>query len=261
LSNIIDNDDKDPILDAAGDLREDVVGVVDEPSTVPNPNPLASFVKPKVHFSPEETQELEGVFTNEQLIALTKVVERNTRKVIEESTYDASMPGQVIDKSKVPITDFSNLTMDSVYDLNIPIIAKEFMSADALTIKLRDTNYEPRWVNKMPQNLGDKIAKGFTYVTPNDLLQGTEEAIKASRDSQGHYVFYDVVAMKIDKATYYAALRAAHLRAINTTNEVMARKRAAKSANAFMQNSDVAADYNNAAAQRKMVFYDPGIGV
>ena len=258
MSNINGEDveDKDPILDAAGDLRTESLA-----ETQTSFNPLSAFVKPKVHVDQPEVQEMEGVFTADQIIAMSKLVEQQTRRVVREQIYDPSMEAQVIDKSKVPITDFSKLTMDAVYDLSVPIVAKEFMSADALTIHLRDTNYEARWVNKNPQNLGSKIAKGFTYIVPNDLKQGTEEAIKASKDVQGHYVFDDVVAMKIDKATYYAALRAAHLRAIATTNEVNARARAAKSANAYMEHSEVSQDYKSAAAQRKMVFYDPQIGV
>lgn len=248
MSNIIDPEDKDPILDAGGDLRTETIPV----------NPLSSFVKPKLHV--EDTSVIDGVFTAEQVVALSKAIEVETRKKIKESVYHANMEGQVLPKGAVPTTDFSNLTMDAVYDLSIPIEAQEFMSADALTIHLSDTNYEARWVNKQPQNLSSKIAKGFTYIVPKDLQNGTEEAIKASKDAQGHYVFDDVVAMKIDKATYYAALRAAHLRALATTDEVKARQRAAKSANAYMSSSDSSSDFAAASAQRKMVFYDPGIG-
>lgn len=258
MSNInIDPEDKDSILDAAGDLRTEEF---DDLKTIYTPNnPLAGFVKPKIHV--EETASiLDGTFTPEQVVMLSKAIEQETRKKIKESVYHANMEGQVLSKDAVPITDFSNLSMDSVYDLSIPIVAKEFMSADALTIHLRDSNYEARWVNKQAQNLGAKIAKGFTYIVPNDLRTGSEDAIQASKDSQGHYVFDDVVAMKIDKATYYAALRAAHLRAIATTNEVTARERAAKSANAYMKQSDASSDYASASASRKMVFYDPGIG-
>lgn len=264
MSNNFDNGD-DPILKAGGDLREPLV--LDGPMETllenlqPQPkNPLSAFVKPKIHVE-QDASTLDETFTPEQVVALSKAIEAATRKKIAEATYNAHMEGQVLPKNVTPITDFSNLSMDSVYDLSIPIEAKEFMSADALTILLKDTNYEARWVNKNPQNLGSKIAKGFTYIEPRDLQDGIESAIQASKDAQGHFVFDDVVAMKIDKATYYRALRAAHLRAVATTNEVKARERAAKSANAYMQQSDVSADYNSASSARKMVFYDPGIGV
>lgn len=258
MSNNFDPEDKDPIRDAAGDLRDDDISDADRYSEKPF-NPLSGFVKPTIRS--EDSKILDTAFTPEQVVALSKAIEAETRKKIRESVFDANMEGQVLSKAATPITDFSKLTMDAVYDLSVPIEAKEFMSADALTILLKDSNYEARWVNKQPQNLGSKISKGFTYIEPKDLRDGTEESIKASLDAQGHYVFDDVVAMKIDKATYYAALRAAHLRAVATTNEVTARERAAKSANAYMQNSDVSSDYNSAKASRKMVFYDPGIGV
>ena len=61
--------------------------------------------------------------------------------------------------------------MDAVYDSKIfQSKLKAFMSADVLAIKLKDTNYEPRWVNKNPQRLGEMIGKGFTYIQPADLL-------------------------------------------------------------------------------------------
>lgn len=256
MSNIDTELDKDPILQAAGDLRDG-----DIPEMPPVNDPMAQFVKPKIHVDQVAAQEMEGVFTPEQVIALAKAIEHNTRKAVRESVYDSTMDGQVLRKDVTPITDFSKLSIDDVYDLSVPIEAKEFMSADALTIHLKDTNYEARWVNKNSQNLGNKIAKGFTYITPSDLQDGSEPAIKASKDAQGHYVFDDVVAMKIDKATYYKALRAAHLRAVATTDQANARKRAANSANAFMTQSDAGSDFRRAQVNKKILFYDPDISV
>lgn len=263
MSNIeIDPEDVDPILEAAGKLRED------DPEAE-KVNPVKAFVKPTIHVDPVVTQDLEGVFTSDQLIALAKVIENSSRKAIAESRYDPNMPGQVLPKSAAPITDFSKLSIDDVYDLSIPIEAKEFMSADVLTVKLKDSNYEARWVNMSPLNLGDKIAKGFTYIQPRDLIDGKADAIQASLDAEGHYRYNDVIAMKIDKATYYAALRAAHIRSVKTTNETISRERAAKNAQAFMEHSTAdeknptynAGDYKFAARNKKMVFYNPEIGV
>ena len=84
---------------------------------------------------------------------------------------------------------------------------------------------------------------------------------KTGLDAEGHYCFNDVVAMKIDKATYYAALRAAHERAVSTTNEAEYIKRAANTANGFMQQSEFKGDFLNAKASGKMKFYDPNITV
>jgi len=236
------NEVKDELVDSAtSDLRK---------------NDWKPLVKPAVHV---ETDHLaESKLSPEQIIAISKLVEKTTRAAVKEATYDPRMAAQVLPKKVVPITDFSKLTMDAVYDLSVPIEAKAFMSADVLAFHLKDTNYEGRWVNKNPQNLGDKIAKGFTYVTPQDLV--SIESIQTGTDAEGHFCFHDVVAMKIDKATYYAALRAAHERALATTNQANARKRAANAANDFM-GQESGNDYHTAAANKKMVFYDPDVAI
>lgn len=247
----------DQISDAeemTSDLRVDDLA----PKQTPIEPAKFAFVKPKVHV--EGTTSVEEIsLTPEQVIAVSKLVEEQTRKAIRESKYNGTLDAQILPKSQTPITDFSKMTMDDVYDLSIPIEAKAFMSADVLKIDLKDSNYEARWVNKNPQNLGDKIAKGFTYITAQDLQ--SSDAIQTSLDASGHYCFNDVVAMKIDKATYYRALRAAHERAVATTDQSRARQKAAATANSFMSQSDVGSDYRNASVNKKMVFYDPDIAI
>lgn len=218
------------------------------------------FVKPTVHV---EGAVVADTLTPAQILAISQLVQKQTKQAIRDSTYDPGMAAQAVRKSAVPITDFSKLTMDAIYDLSIPIEAKEFMSADGLKIELKDTNFEPRWVNKNPQRLGEMKAKGFTFIVTGDLISSeANESIQTSLDANGHYTINDVVAMKIDKATYYAALRAAHLRAISTTDQASSRKRAATQANEFMsRESGYRADYSDAAANKKMTFYDPDITI
>lgn len=229
---------------------------VDNFQTPPVTAPRSSFVKPVIHAEPSAAAT--EALSAQQVIDIAKLAEKAARDEIRKSRFDPKMPGQILAKENTPITDFSKLTDADVYDLSIPIEAKPFMSADVLHVKLKDTNYEARWVNKNPQNLGNKIAKGFTYIEPGDLIQ--KDGIKTGMDAEGHYCFDDVVAMKIDKATYYAALRAAHLRAVNTTDQSRSRERAAKAANSYMNNeSGYSNDFQNAAVTKKMVFYDPGI--
>lgn len=268
MSNI--NEDLDDAMDAAtSDLREDDFQIKVAPvtgaghltgSTLPyTQSQRPSFVKPVVHVE-GAAPKIEEALTAAQMIAISKLVESQTQAAIKASKFDPSMSAQVVSKASVPITDFSKMSLDDVYDLSLNIEAKPFMSADALTIKLKDTNYEARWVNKNPQRIGQMIARGFTYIMEADLV--SSDAIEASKDAQNHYSFDDVVAMKIDKATYFRALRAAHERAVATTDEVNARKRAAGQAEGFMQReSGFGADYNSAASTKKMQFYDPGVGI
>lgn len=259
MSNPIDNDIKE-IKPAEADVEDidtsNLRGTELPLKTAPTLDSRPGLAKPVLH-----TNNTEKPLTAADVVEIAEKLRADLEARIKEASYDPNKDAQTIDRAKVAITDFSNLTMDDVYDLSVPIEAKPFMSADVLSIKLKDTNYEARWVNKNPQNLGDKIAKGFTYITPQDLQQGTVEAIKTSLDASGHYSFNDVVAMKIDKATYYRALRAAHERAVATTNVATARKRAAEQANGYMNKSDFSSDYQAARSQRKMDFYDPGVGV
>lgn len=244
---------KDPIQKDVEELTAEFRGDnFNSPPSIPN---VKSFVKPTIKLEGLDTSGL----TPEQVVGMSKIVEQVTRETIQNAQFDGALEAQVIKKSQAPITDFSKLTMDAVYDLSIPIVAKAFMSADVLAIKLRDTNYEPRWVNKNPQRLGDMIGKGFTYIEPKDLING--EGIKTGLDAEGHYCFNDVVAMKIDKATYYSALRAAHQRAVSTTNESEYIKRAANAANGFMQKSEFSGDFASARVSGKMKFYDPNISI
>lgn len=218
--------------------------------TITNPNPV-----------------IPDGLTAAQTKQLSEMIAAQTRAAVKEAVYDGALPAQVILKSQAPITDFSKMTIDDVYDLSVPIEAKAFMSADVLAINLKDTNYEARWVNKNPQRLGEMIGKGFTYIEPKDLV--AVEGIQTGVDAEGHFCFNDVVAMKIDKATYYKALRAAHERAVSTTNETQMRQRAAKTANGYMSQAgtykdaegrEVPYNPNDFAVSRnsgKMRFYDP----
>lgn len=248
-----ENEMKDPTLETAtADLRNDDWAV----------KTAKPFVKPSIHMEGAAI-DTTATLTPAQILAISQIVQKQTKQTIQESRFDPSMSAQAVRKSVVPITDFSQLTMDSIYDLSIPIEAKEFMSADGLKIDLKDTNYEARWVNKNPQRLGEMKAKGFTFIVIGDLISSeANESIQTSIDANGHYTINDVVAMKIDKATYYAALRAAHLRAISTTDQASSRRRAATQANEFMnRESGYRSDYSDAAANKKMTFYDPDITI
>jgi hypothetical protein len=244
------NSDSKEIKFEAGDTEEltDDMRVADLAATA---TPHKPFVKPTI--------KLEDTLTTEQIVAVSQLVREQTEKAVRAATFDPSRASQSVRKSVTPITDFSKLSLADVYDLSIPIEAKPFMSADVLSIKLKDTNYEARWVNKNPQRLGEMIGKGFTYITHEDLI--SVEGIKTALDAEDHYCFNDVVAMKIDKATYFAALRAAHLRAMSVTNSAGIAKKAATAANAYMNKSEFRNDFANASASKKMDFYDAGISI
>lgn len=236
------------VEDMTNDLRADDLAASAEQGPTQTRENMRPVVNPLLKSSRQDTppalnSKILNAFTPEQQEVLGSLFERVAAAPKKQSVKEA--------------LDFSKLTMDDVYDLDIPIEAKAFMSADCFKIELKDSNHEPRWVNKNPQRLGEMIAKGFTYVVDNDLLKPMEST--QAKDAEGHYSYNDVVAMKIDKATYYRALRAAHLRAMSVSSEL--HKRHVKQANSFMSESSASNDYATAVKQSKMTFYDPGIGV
>lgn len=256
-----ENEIKDPVEQDVEELTSEFRGDNFIPTPVSVASNIKSFVKPTIKLEGLDTEGL----TAEQVIGISKIVEKTTRETIRNAQYDPTMTAQVIRKDVAPITDFSKLTMDAVYDLSVNIEAKEFFSADMLDIKLKDTNYEARWVNKNPQRLGEMLGKGFTYLVADDILKDNQTktglAIQTAKDAEGHFSINDVVAMKIDKATYFAALRKAHLRALSTTNEAEYIKRAENAANGYMNKSEFSGDFANANAVGKMKFYNPNITI
>jgi hypothetical protein len=251
MSNEIVIGDEAELEDITSDLRaDDLKDVVKTAAPVERPKP---FVKPTVHVDIADT------LTPEQIVAVSKLVATQTKAAFDAASYDPSRASQAVRKSVVPITDFSKMTLADVYDLSIPIEAKPFMSADVLAIRLKDTNFEARWVNKNSQRLGEMLGKGFTYITDEDLV--AVEGIQTTKDAEGHYSVNDVVAMKIDKATYFAAQRAAHIRALSITSSAGLAKKAVSSANAAMQRSEFGNDFTSAQNSKKMEIYDAGISI
>jgi len=252
MSNEIDTNVE--LEEATSDLRAD-----DFNAAPAIPPAHKSFVKPVIAAAPG-TENIP--ITAADLVKMAKDIEEKTRQSIAAAKFDSTMQGQIMPRKAAPITDFSKVTLDQVYDLDFPIEAKPFMSADGLTIKLKDTNYEARYVNKNPMRIGELLGKGFTYIEPNDLLDDdAKKAIEPALDAQSHYSINDVVAMKIDKATYYRALRAAHERAVSTTNAAKLHERAAKSASAYMDKSDFRNDFVGAKNEGKMGFYSPDVTI
>jgi len=234
----------------------------------------AATVKHVLAKPPLVVDDVNKPLTAADVLKLSQDIEASVRKQIAEAKFDAGLAGQVLPKRAAPITDFSKVTLDQVYDLDFPIEAKPFMSADGLAISLKDANYEPRWVNKNPQRIGELMGKGFTYIEPNDLHdEASRKAIQPSLDADGHYSINDVVAMKIDKDTYYRALRFAHERAVGLTKNTEIHKRAARGAQNFMRRSDVhtnadgsqyqynSNDYEGAKQQGKLEFYSPDVTI
>ena len=177
----------------------------------------------------------------------------------KELSRDAAV--QFVPRNKITVTDFSSLTQDDIYNMSENIEARPFLSGDPLKVVLKDTNYEPRWVNKKSERLGYMLSIGFTYVVVADLQKDLEVEIKG--DAEGHFSFGDVVLMRVPKATYYPALKAAHQRAQLVVNSKEAAKNGAISANNYMSTAkddfggSVGEQFSEASRNKTLEFYTP----
>jgi hypothetical protein len=175
--------------------------------------------------------------------------------------FDRRKKIQIVSKTHLPITDFSKLTEADIYNPDVFIEAKPFMSSDTLKISLIDKNYEPRWVNKNNQRLGYMLSIGFTYVEEKDLESSTDAMVYL--DASGHYTINDVVAVKIPKSIYYPALRAAAIRAQNVVSSANASSNGAAQASQYMQGAkddnggSVGDEFAEAQRAGYLKFYDP----
>lgn len=211
-------------------------------------------VKPIIPIE-EVPEEMRGhPLTADQIKAISEDLIARHQETIMNDSFNGRAT-QALPKKKVPITDYSQLDADSIYDLSIPIEAKPFMAGDPLKAKIKDTNYELRWVNTKSQRLGYMKSIGFSYVTPSDLSSAIESDVCI--DAEGHFTIHDVVLMKIQKARYYPALRAAYERAVASTSAGRAALAGMASATTFMQ-SATGGEYAEAQQSRQMEFYNPG---
>lgn len=264
MSNIIDNDENKGIdIDFAttNSLRGEELPVVEEaPKVEVGGFKVKTPIKAADLGASFQPVPEERTYTKEDIVNIAKEIEARIRSSIATGDFNPNLHGQVMQKDKAPIKeiDFTKLTMDDVYDLTIPIQAKAFGATDALKVALSDKNYEARWVNKNPRRLGQMLAYGFIYVEKQDLAQALE--VEISLDAQGHFVLDDVVLMRIPKQRYYAALRAAHQRAVNTVSSVGSAKAAESEANNFMS-KESGGEFADLAQQGKVGFYRPGIEI
>lgn len=163
--------------------------------------------------------------------------------------------------SEKRVIDYSKLKESDVFDLDVPIEAIVHDLPDSTLINLRDPIYIGRWVNINPMNMGKRKAAGFTFVTKEDLSDGTL-MMDLEEDENGHYRYNDVVAMKIQKERYFGALRANHLRAMAVVNRKKAQEVGKRVAQAELEkgvdpdtNLSYGRDYKKYAAENKMEVY------
>lgn len=195
--------------------------------------------------------------TASELIDQVKSEQEQFRKAAASPKATLNIPVADLNNLKLKpnaARDFSTMSEEDVYNLDIPMSARPFSSEDSLKVNLKDTNYIARWVNKDARRLGTMIGRGFSYVTKEDLVSDLE--LEVHIDAVGHYVLGDVICMKVQKERYFAALRAAHLRAINAVDPKGAHKAAIAQAAQFID-KETAGGYSAESVGNKMKIYSP----
>lgn len=194
--------------------------------------------------------------TADQILSAAAALQQQVVRDAQGKKLDLNAAAQVMNlknlRTKEGALDFDNMTEETAYDLDIPIVAKPFSNEDSLTVDLKDKSYIARWVNVNPLRLGSMRSRGFIYVVSEDLA--TPLNIEIEVDAQGHYRCNDVVLMRITKERYFSALRSAHLRAIAAVSATGAHKAAASVANQFME-KEAGGEFVDYANKGKVKFY------
>jgi len=240
----------DVSFDLSEEQLKDVEQVVTKTQSA-QPAPPAIRVKPKV-------------MTARQFVEAAQETDKAIATAVASQDFDPAKGAQVLTRDKTPVKkdtrtiDWSKLDESAIYNDSIPIEAKPFAADDSLRIVLKDQNYVARWVNKNHILLGKARGAGFTYITTSDLAEPLQLSIV--EDASGQLSYIDVVAMKIPKSIYYAALKAAHQRAVNTVNNLASQKAARKQAMDLLvkqAGSGVSEEFEAG----RVGFYTPGIEI
>ena len=240
MSSLIDNE---PLMDLS-DLRTDAPPVIQVHKPIVKPP-----IKTGVTLSPEQSRAI--------LDAVKVQTKAQETKEAEVEMIPADSNKHKSPKNEKGEFDWSKVTLDNIYDTDLPetITIKALSEDELFTIKLKERYYEPRWVYNNARRIGQLLAKGFVYISLEDLENPL--MYEKTLNAEGHIVYGDLVAMKIDKPTYFAAIKHAEMRARNTVNQTTAAKRGQAAAEAAFRESKFSSDYVEARRNKYMEFYVP----
>jgi hypothetical protein len=164
---------------------------------------------------------------------------------------------RVGNKPEQPVElDWTKISENDVFDLNVPIEAIDHGVPDYLNVELNDKNYVARWVHKTPRRLGPMMAIGWTYVEKIDLDINCH--LEVTIDENGHFRYDDVILMKLPKQKYFGQLRRNYERTVAQVSSAKLKtsvQKALLNSPAGGSNKKSAADY---MAQNQLKVYVPG---
>ncbi|MDR3392436.1 MAG: hypothetical protein P4L77_11965 [Sulfuriferula sp.] len=103
--------------------------------------------------------------------------------------------------------DWSKITEAEAYkpDVYIPVIEHDI--PDYMNIELKDNEYEAVWASRDQRRLGQLQAEGYEFIQKEHFAAGFH--IPLIFDSEGLYLYQDVVAMRVHKRILYGKRRRA----------------------------------------------------
>lgn len=182
-------------------------------------------------------------------------------EVAAENKAAASAMAQAEKEQNAVGKSIKDLTEDDAYNFEVAIAAAASYSPNFLKVALKDPNYIARWGNTNSIRQGQLVAQGFKYVTEDDVEN--LDTLEMHLDSRGHFVWADLIAVKIPKNIYYAGLRRAYVKSLHATNN----KKAAEAGAAFARTqhtgslSGTERSYMASHDLNNKPIYNPTIGV
>lgn len=103
--------------------------------------------------------------------------------------------------------DWKSLSENEAYapDVYIPVIEHDI--PDYMNIKLKDTEYEPVWASRDQRRVGQLQAEGYEFIKPEHMA--TDFKLPLLFNSEGMYVYQDVIAMRVHKRILFGKRRRA----------------------------------------------------
>ena len=101
--------------------------------------------------------------------------------------------------------DYSSLKEEDYYnpDFYIPVITHDI--PDYMHVKLKDTSYVPVWASLDQRRIGQLLAEGYEPLRKEHVAPGF--ALPLKFNSEGMYIYQDVVCLRVHKRIKVAKLR------------------------------------------------------
>lgn len=191
---------------------------------------------PPIQATPKET-------ISAQAKAISSLDTSNiTQEQLEAAIRAVLMKNQIaaVEASKPKEPNWATLTEQQAYDPAVYVPCIDHEITNYMNIQIADPEYDVVWAKRDQRRIGQKMAEGYELLKPEHLHKDFKIPLKF--DSEGMYIYEDVVAMRVHKRILYGRRRKALQVSLNQLSN---RKRPprVKRENTFDQVEEVALPY------------------